>query len=181
MAYSSPSFISSSQWFGPSSCPIISSLSWQTQVLDNLCVLALHNHAASAGEGASNLSSCVISFTGQKEYISPFFPSGSTNWQPVFTQAATWGISGNVSTSTNNASISYDVYWGTGLHTAYFLYGKGSSFGLITACLSGNSPVSPACIDGYVSGVERSASAGSFQFRVYTVEEFSRTCRSFYS
>ncbi len=176
MAYTSTSPVSSSPWYGPGSSPIISPSRWQTQMLDNLCVLALHNHAASAGEGASSFSSSVIFATGEIANIYPFFPSASTNWSDRIDSA--WMSNGNVSTSTNGASITYNVYWGVGVHTVWFYYGKGSSFGIITGCATGASTLSnPSSIDGYVAGAEQIPSSitsvASFQFRVYTTEEFA--------
>ena len=56
MAYTSTSSISSSVWYGPGGSPIISPSQWQTQVVNNLAVLAVHDHSASAGEGASSLN-----------------------------------------------------------------------------------------------------------------------------
>jgi len=129
MAYTSTSSIGGSQWYGPDSCPIISPSRWQTQVLDNLCVLALHDHSGSAGEGSASLISTIVPPAGQRDFMSPFFPSASTNWSLEIVN--NWPGAGRVSTSTNGASITYDVYLGTGIHTIWFQYGKGSSFGII--------------------------------------------------
>jgi len=178
MAYTSPSSISSSTWVGPDGSPIISPSNWQAQVVSNLCVLALHDHSASAGEGASSLSSCLLGFGGMQEYISPFFPSGSTNWSLDLGRTG-WGGGGAVSTSTNGASISYDVYFNPGVHGVQFFYGKGSAFGIVTATLSGASTVSsPSSIDAQVAGAEQPPTGstaltnmGTFNFNVYTVAE----------
>lgn len=179
MAYTSPSPLPNAIWNGPNGSPIISPSQWQTQVVDNLAILAIHNHSGSAGEGASTLSANTGFGGGQRETITPFFPSACTSW--VYASALTWPGGGHISTSTNGASISYDVYWGTGVHTAYVFYGKGSSFGRFTACLSGASVFSgTASYDGYKSGAEQPPSGASaltqvasFQFNIYTVAEFS--------
>ncbi len=180
MAWQAPSSVSSSPWYGPGSSPIISPSRWTQQVLNNLCVLALHNHSGSTGEGASTLSTALQSFTGQADVISPFFPSASTNWS-LFTSTC-WPGNGAISTSTNGASITYDVYWGPGTHNVDFFYGKGSSFGIITACVTGNSPVGTnGSIDGYRTGAELPAIGGcaltnslaTFSFRVFSQQEFT--------
>lgn len=180
MAYTSTSPVSSSPWYGPQSSPIISPSRWQTQVLDNLCILALHNHSGSAGEGSASLSTCSITSTGQQGYLTPFFPNASTNWI-LETGINTWPGYSRVSTSSNGASITYSLYLGTGIHSFKFFYGKGSSFGIITASLKGSSPLTTSTAssyDGYISGAESPPTGanalnqiGEFQFRIYTVNE----------
>lgn len=179
--FTSVSLVSTSPWYGPSSCPIISPSRWAQQVLDNLCVLALHNHSGSLGEGASTFSAIANIPTGQQEVINPYWPTASTNW---FLQRNTNLYDEfEVGTCTNGASITYSVYLGTGLHTIQLLYSRSACGGILTGCLSGGSNLaSPSSIDTQASGV-RSYPAGSLattasgtatmQFRVYTTEEFS--------
>lgn len=184
MAYTSTSSIGASVWYGPNSCPIISPSRWQTQILDNLCALSLHDHSGSLGEGASVLSSAVVPLSGQEEMITPFFPNGSTNWVLETDinnnngSTLVWPGYARMSTSTNGASISYDVYLGVGVHTIWAMVGKGSSFGFLTACLSGTCAASSTCFNGYKSGNESYptgantwTSVASFQFRVYSTAE----------
>lgn len=178
MAYTSPSYIGNAIWYNTASMPVISPSRWQTQVLDNLCALAIHDHSGCPGAGASTLSSSLVTFGGMREMISPFFPSASTSFN-LDIPRANWPGGGAVSASTNSASIAYDVYFSPGVHSVKFFYGKGSAFGIITASLEGASTISStSSIDGWKSGTESAPSAigafsqlGEFQFRVYTVQE----------
>lgn len=178
MAYTSPSYIGNAIWNNAAGSPVISPSRWQTQVLDNLCALAAHDHSGCPGAGASTLSSSLVTFGGMREVISPFFPSASNGWN-LDVPRANWPGGGAMSASTVGASIAYDVYLSPGIHTVQFFYGKGSAFGIITGCLSGASTISStSSIDGWKSGTESAPSGigafsqlGEFRFRVYTAQE----------
>src|SRR3990167_10267437 len=113
MAWTSVSLMSTSAWNGPSGSAIISPSKWQTQVLDNLCVLALHNHSGSAGEGATLTASAQAGMDVDRFF--PFLPVASLGTWTIVREGASVAnpYFGDFYMSTcgaSNASIVYDVY-----------------------------------------------------------------------
>ena len=115
-SWTATSPISGSKWDGPSGCPIVSPSNWQAQVLDNLTVLAGHDHSGSAGEGASIIAASLFP-TLDSQFVSALFPSAC---------AGTWSIGINtdknsvgfnkVSTCTIGACIAYPIYIRDGVY-----------------------------------------------------------------
>ena len=160
MAYTNPCAISGGQWDGPSGCPIISPSRWQTDVLDNLCALALHNHSGSAGEGG--ITFVASSFPAiDNDAFSPFFPTASANWS-LTNRTSNWLLLGVATTVTQGASISYDVYLRDGTYQLNFLSGCNSKAAIITCCISG---ASVGSVDLYDS-VSSSNVSGSISFSI---------------
>src|SRR3990167_6119987 len=142
MTWTATSPISGSKWDGPSGCPIISPSNWHVQVLDNLTVLASHDHSGSAGEGLFVPPASFFPAI-DNDTFSAFFPTACTGWiketAPTGSNAA-WIYNGVVATSTLDASIAYDIYTRTGTYTLD-LYGNlpaGLSRGVLTACINGS-------------------------------------------
>lgn len=136
MAFTSTSPISGSVWDGPgTTCPIISPSNWQTQVLDNLTVLANHNHSGSAGEGIEIIAGSFFP-TIDDDIFSGFFPVASTNWD--FKGASILPYSGMISSSIDGASISYDLYLRSGVYTInsyHIQQGEASRYGATKVCI----------------------------------------------
>lgn len=162
MAWTSVSLMSTSAWNGPGGSPIISPSRWQTQVIDNLCVLALHNHSGSAGEGGTSFSSSAFPAI-DNDAFSGVFPTASTNWllQLQAMPNGLYPLYGYVSTSTQNATISYTTYLRSGTYKLEYLSGCGSAMGIITTCINGSSVFTT---DRYNSGAELDAQPVSASF-----------------
>lgn len=157
MAYTAPCAISGAGWDGPSGCPIISPSRWQTMVLDNLCVLALHDHSGSAGEATTFATSLFPAI--DNDYFSPFFPTGSANWS-LNNRTSGWLLLGVANTCTQGATISYDIYLRSGTYQLNFLSGCNASAAILTCCVNGSSA---GTVDLYDS-VSSSNVSGSISF-----------------
>ena len=109
-SWTATSPISGSKWDGPSGCPIVSPSNWQTQVLDNLTVLAGHDHSGSAGEGIA-ITVASLFPTVDSEVRSALFPSASSSGWAIELETGknTFGFI-RVSTCTVGASITYPIY-----------------------------------------------------------------------
>ena len=139
MVFTTTSPISGSIWDGPSGSPILAASNWNTQVINNLAILAAHNHSGSAGEGQIISTNTLIASpapTRDSDYFSGFFPTASTDWKLVL--SSNWFLGGFASTCTQNATISYDVYLRPGQYRLGFLRGQSPSHGIITACIDGS-------------------------------------------
>lgn len=152
MAFTSGCWFAGNQWDGPTGCPIISPSNWTTYVLNNLCVLALHDHgavgtSASAGEGKVLAGSLFPAL--DYDHFSGIFPIASTNWTRE--TRGTYLLNFAVATSTQSATIDYDIYIRSGTYKLTFLAACGSAMGVITACVNGSSI---GTVDRYKSGVE---------------------------
>lgn len=157
--WTTPSLFSTSAWDGPSGCPIISPSRWEALVLANSCVLAVHDHSGSAGEGVALTASLFPAI--DNDQFSPFFPTASANW--VRENNTSWLLRGCVSTSTNNGTISYDIYLRSGTYQLDFLSGCGSAMGIVVACLNGTC-MAGASWDCYKSGAETANAGASVSF-----------------
>lgn len=158
-SWTTPSAISGTVWDGPSGCPIVSPSNWTNQVLSNLCVLSVHNHSGSAGEGIALAGSSFPAI--DNDSFSPFFPTASTNWS--IENISGWVLAGVVSTSNLNATISYPLYLRDGTYQLNFLSGCGSAMGIITTCLNGTCIIG-ASFDCYKSGAETANINASVSF-----------------
>ena len=135
-SWTSTSPISGSVWDGPTGSPIISPSNWQRQVLDNLTVLANHNHSGSAGEGQSFAASFFPSL--DNDYFSPFFPTASSNnWSYLVNQNSR---ANGLTTSACGASVAYDVHLRHGTYTIKTLwsFGGANPSGIPNAILGGS-------------------------------------------
>jgi len=157
--WTAPSLFSTSAWNGPGGSPIISPSRWDALVLANACVLAVHDHSGSAGEGIAFAASLFPAI--DNDQFSPFFPTASTNWSRE--NRTTWLLMGCVSTSTNGDAISYDVYLRDGTYQLDFLSGCGSAMGIVVACLNGTC-MTGASWDCYKSGAETANVGASVSF-----------------
>ena len=156
MAFTSTCVISGTVWDGPSGCPIISPSNWQTYVLNNLCVLALHDHSGSAGEGiifsASNFPAI------DNDYFTAFFPTASTNWN-ITVDTGNY-LNGYVLSTGSGNPISYDVYMRSGTYLLKILTITNASQGILTACLN---KISIGTMDLY-SGAQVANTTASLSF-----------------
>ena len=111
----STSPISGSDWDGPTGCPIISPSNWQAQVLDNLTILANHNHSGSAGEGIAVVAASFFP-TIDNDYFSAMFPVASTGAVVRSVGGLTTSVpaAGGVRLTGDGATVEYDIYTRTG-------------------------------------------------------------------
>lgn len=140
-SWTSTSPISGSKWDGPTGCPIISPSNWQEQVLDNLTVLANHNHSGSAGEGVGTLSGFAPAVDNDR--FSAFFPTACNGWviENNSGSFSEWvPFYGVVATSTQGAWIGYDVYLRPGASYSVTILGgkEATPGGIITGCIGGS-------------------------------------------
>ena len=131
-AFTSVSLMSTSAWNGPGGSPIISPSRWNALVASNLAVYGNHNHAASAGEGASQIFAAINFPSLDVQYIAPWFPVENTGW--IAENRTNWPGMGCMSTSTLGAKIVYDVYLRPGRWHISFYWGGGADGGMLTAC-----------------------------------------------
>ena len=121
-------------WDGPSGCPIVSPSNWQKYVLDNSCVLALHDHSGSIGEGQVLAGSYFPAI--DSDHFSAFFPVASSNWDR--NSDGNVMLAGEVSTAIQSATIAYDVYLRSGTYRLRIISGCGTDMGILTACVNGS-------------------------------------------
>ena len=107
-SYTSVSLMSTSAWDNAGGCPVVSPSVWNPIVASNLCVLSLHNHSGSAGEGVTTPISSSQFPTMDVQYIWPWFPTLNTCWTPQV--ASYWPGLGCMATSSIGAVLEYDVY-----------------------------------------------------------------------
>lgn len=135
-AFTSVSLMSTSAWNGPGGSPIISPSRWNALVASNLAVYDNHNHAASAGEGASQIFSASHFPSLDVQYIYPWFPITNNGW--ILETSTSFPGMGQISTSTLGAVLEYDVYIRPGTWQITILYGYGQG---IWAASLGGSPI----------------------------------------
>lgn len=137
-AFTSVSLMSTSAWNGPGGSPIISPSRWNALVASNLAVIGNHNHAASAGEGASQIFSACYFPTQDVQYIYPWFPATNDEW--VIKTDARWPGGGYIATSSIGATLTYNISIYQGQWKFLMLHFTGSAGGMYAASLGG-SPV----------------------------------------
>ena len=142
-SYTSVSLMSTSAWDNAGGCPVVSPSVWNPVVASNLCVLSLHNHSGSAGEGVTTPISSSQFPTMDVQYIWPWFPTLNTCWTPQV--ASYWPGLGCMATSSIGAVLEYDVYLkrnnanGEVWQLDFFVSGGSVSGneGVLAACLGG--------------------------------------------
>ena len=117
-------------------------------VASNLLVIANHDHAASAGEGASQIFAASYFPSLDVQYIYPWFPVTSTSW--VIENRTNWPGMGCISTSSLGAILEYDIYLRPGTWKFSILYGTGPSGAFLGMSIGG----SPLWQDGVGIGEE---------------------------
>ena len=142
--FTSVSLMSTSAWNGPGGSPIISPSRWNALVASNLAVYGNHNHAASAGEGASQIFAASYFPSLDVQYIYPWFPVENTGW--VMENRTYWPGMGCMSTSTLGARIAYDIYLRAGRWHLSFYWGGGDDGGMLTACWGVGNSTSPIAL-----------------------------------
>lgn len=134
MPFTATCRFSGTAWDGPSGCPIVSPSNWDTYVRNNTCILAIHNHSGSLGEGQVLPGSWFPAI--DSDHFSAFFPVASTNWNRG--GDANLMLVGALKTATQNAIASYDVYLRDGTYRLRVITGCGPNFAILTACINGS-------------------------------------------
>lgn len=134
--FTSVSLMSTSTWNGPGGSPIISPSRWNALVASNIAVIANHNHAASAGEGASQIFSACYFPIQDVQYIYPWFPTTNNGW--VIERDIRWPGGGYMATSSIGAVLEYDVSIYQGRWNFVMFFFTGSTGGVYAASLGGS-------------------------------------------
>ena len=135
-SYTSVSLMSTSAWDNANACPVVSPCRWNELVASNLCVIKLHDHAGSAGDGTASIISASQFPAMDVQYIWPWFPTYNSGW--VAEVASTWPGNGRMSTSTLGAVMEYDVYMRPGTWVLQWLSTLGSAMGAVSASIGGS-------------------------------------------
>jgi len=135
-SYTSVSLMSTSAWDNANACPVVSPCRWNELVASNLCVIKLHDHAGSAGDGTASIISASQFPAMDVQYIWPWFPTYNSGW--VAEVASTWPGNGRMSTSTLGAVMEYDVYMRPGQWELVWMATLGSAMGAVSACIGGS-------------------------------------------
>ena len=135
-SYTSVSLMSTSAWDNANACPVVSPCRWNELVASNLCVIKLHDHAGSAGDGTASIISASQFPAMDVQYIWPWFPTYNSGW--VAEVASTWPGNGRMSTSTLGAVMEYDVYMRPGQWELVWIATLGSAMGAVSACIGGS-------------------------------------------
>lgn len=156
-SYTSVSLMSTSAWDNAGACPVVSPSVWNPLVASNLCVIKLHDHAGSAGDGIATIISASQFPALDVQYFPPWFPTYNSGW--VLEVASTWPGNGRMSTSTLGAVLEYDVYMRPGTWNVQWMSTGGSAMGAMSASIGG-SHVTPFSdyvfggIDCFTAGTE---------------------------
>ena len=143
-SFTTTSPFSGSVWDGTTGCPIISPSNWQRLVLDNLEVLANHDHSGSAGEGTAVLAASFFP-TIDNDYFSAMFPTASSGTVTLQTSCAVGGtnntfLRGGVVLAGDGSTAEYDVYLRSGVYSVgAYVFGVGATGGVLvyldSACI----------------------------------------------